>query len=126
MFTTLSLFGSLLAIGVSAFPQGPPVPPGTPAQGPPPPFGPGEPGYSVSPQSPAYPWLFEYPLPIAPVAQPLFSEEVNGRTIQYFELIIEAFEQQIYPNLGPAHLVGYSKDAVTTSTFLRTYLTGFI
>ena len=62
-------------------------------------------------KSPAYPWVFENPLPIPPIAQPVSEETVNGRTVQYFEHTIEAFEYQIYPNLGPTHLVGYNSMA---------------
>ena len=60
------------------------------------------------PQSPDYPWLFQNPLPIPKDAKPMYTERVDGRVIHYFELTIEPFEVQVYPNLGPAHFVGYS------------------
>ncbi|EME88401.1 uncharacterized protein MYCFIDRAFT_48579 [Pseudocercospora fijiensis CIRAD86] len=61
--------------------------------------------------SPSYPWIFENTLPIPAVAQPLFTETINGRTIQYYETTIEPFQQQVYPNLGKANLVGYNGTA---------------
>lgn len=68
---------------------------------------PANPGAGKSAGSPDYPWLFEHPLPIPEVAQPLFTETVNGIPIQYYETTIEPFQQQVYPNLGPANLIGY-------------------
>lgn len=47
-------------------------------------------------------------MPIPPVAQPNFTETINGKTIQYYEATIQPFQKQIYPNLGPANFVGYS------------------
>lgn len=82
-----------------------------PAGAPGPPV-PASPGVGKSAGSPDYPWLFEYPLPIPPVAQPSFTEVVNGVPIQYYETTIEPFQQQVYPNLGPANLVGYGKFAL--------------
>ena len=32
----------------------------------------------------------------------------NGSNVVYYELGINKFQQQIYPNLGPANLVGYN------------------
>lgn len=32
---------------------------------------------------------------------------MTGKDIQYYEIVIKAFTQQVYPNLGPARLVGY-------------------
>jgi hypothetical protein len=66
-------------------------------------------GSGRSAGSPEYTWLFENALPIPEVAQPLFTETVNGIPIQYFETTIEPFQQQIYPNLGPANLIGYGE-----------------
>lgn len=65
------------------------------------------PGAGRSAGSPEYTWLFEYPLPIPEVAQPLFTETVNGIPIEYYETTIEPFQQQVYPNLSPANLIGY-------------------
>lgn len=72
---------------------------------------PANPGAGKSAGSPDYPWLFEYPLPIPEVAQPLFTETVNGIPIQYYETTIEPFQQQVYPNLGPANLIGYGENS---------------
>lgn len=51
---------------------------------------------------------FQYPLPIPQVAQPLFTETVDGRSVQFYENTIEPFTKQIYPNLGPAHMTGFN------------------
>ena len=61
------------------------------------------------PLSPDYPWLFEHPLPIPHEAKPIYTERVDGRVIHYFEMTIEPFDVQVYPDLGPAHFVGYSE-----------------
>ena len=95
MFLTLiALLSSLLLIHTAAFPQD----------------SADQWQYGNAPQSPDYPWLFEHPLPIPPEAKPLLTETINGRKIHYFELTIETFDVQVYPNLGPAHFVGYSKE----------------
>lgn len=65
-------------------------------------------GAGKSAGSPAYPWIFQNPLPIPTVAQPVFTEKINGKTIQYYETTIQPFQKQVYPNLGPANFVGYS------------------
>lgn len=36
------------------------------------------------------------------------TEEIDGRTIDYYELNIEAFQEQIYNGLEPANLVGFN------------------
>ena len=116
MAFTASVLGSLLLVGATASPWGPP--PGAPLGPPGPPGGIPSfsgPDFGIIAQSPAYTWLYEYPLPVPPIAQPAYTEHVNGQTIQYFELTIEAFDQQVYPNLGPAHLIGYSKQNCETS-----------
>lgn len=59
-------------------------------------------------KSPAYNYLFQYPLPIPSLAQPELSKTVNGRIVDFYSLNIEPFEAQIYPDLGPAHLTGYN------------------
>jgi hypothetical protein len=59
--------------------------------------------------SPKYEWIFQNVLPIAPIAQPIFTETIDGRTIQHYEATIEPFQKQVYPNLGPANFVGYGK-----------------
>ena len=58
--------------------------------------------------SPAYKWLYEYPMPIAPVKIPKETFQFpNGPNIEYYEIDIKPFEQQVYPNLGKTKLVGY-------------------
>ncbi|KAI0022963.1 Cupredoxin [Xylariomycetidae sp. FL0641] len=60
-------------------------------------------------ESPPYPLMFQVPLPIPPVAQPkqIITNPVTGEDILYFEVEIRPFQQQVYPNLSPATLVGY-------------------
>lgn len=36
------------------------------------------------------------------------SENIDGRIVDYYSMTIESFQAQIYPNLGPANLVGYN------------------
>jgi len=72
---------------------------------------PGFNGGGQSAGSPAYPWIFQKPLPIPPIAQPKFTETVNGVPIQFYETTIQSFSKQVYPNLGPANLVGYNGTA---------------
>lgn len=48
-------------------------------------------GAGQSSGSPAYSWLFQYPLPIPEVATPMFTETVNGIPIEYYETTIEPF-----------------------------------
>lgn len=79
---------------------------GPPIRGPPAPSGPWR-GNGRS-RSPAYNYMFQYPLPIPPVIQPEFTKEVNGRSVDFYTLNIESFDAQIYPDLGPAHLIGYN------------------
>lgn len=66
-------------------------------------------GNGKSAGSPEYKWIFENPLPIPEIAQPAFTETINGRQVQYYESEIKPFEQQVYPNLGTAKLIGYGK-----------------
>lgn len=56
--------------------------------------------------SPEYPYLFAAPLPIPEVAKPLFTETVNGVPIDYYELTIESFDTQLFPDRGPTTLTG--------------------
>jgi bilirubin oxidase len=60
--------------------------------------------------SPVYTDLYSEPLPIPPQAQPKFTltNPVTGGPIQYYEIDIRPFQQQVYPNLGAADLVGYN------------------
>ena len=117
MFLPLFSLNALFLIGIAALPQGAPAEPGASPGSEPLPGG--SHGYEGTPQSPAYPWLFEHPLPIPSVAEPILTQQVNGRTIQYFQLTIQAFEQQIYPDLGAAHLVGYSKNLIIAYGWLE-------
>ncbi|KAI5244140.1 Cupredoxin [Aureobasidium subglaciale] len=58
--------------------------------------------------SPKYNAIFQHPLPLAPIATPTSSTNVNGQQIDFYEVTIEPFQKQIYPDLGPANLVGYN------------------
>ncbi|KAI9172636.1 Cupredoxin [Paramyrothecium foliicola] len=59
--------------------------------------------------SPEYTLLYRHPLPIPPVKQPkkIIKNPVTGKDIWYYELEIKEFQQQVYPTLRPAKLVGY-------------------
>ena len=103
-----------------AHPQGPngPSPSGQPYQGPGsyPSHGHGGYGGSYgggggiqSSISPAYTWLFEYPLPIPPTAQPTYSDTINGTKIDYYEITLGDYSHQAYPNLAQTQLVAYSE-----------------
>ncbi|KAK0671729.1 Cupredoxin [Cercophora samala] len=60
-------------------------------------------------ESPTYSWLYQFPLPIPPVKTPKLTvtNPVTGNPIHYYEVYINRFTQQVYPNKGPATLVGY-------------------
>ncbi|CAP65628.1 uncharacterized protein PODANS_6_11170 [Podospora anserina S mat+] len=60
-------------------------------------------------ESPTYSWLYQFPLPIPPVKTPKLTVTnlVTGNPIHYYEVYINRFTQQVYPNKGPATLVGY-------------------
>jgi hypothetical protein len=64
------------------------------------------PGEGHSATSPKYPYLFAAPLPIPEIAQPLFTETVNGVPIDYYEMTIENFDTQLFPDRGPTTLTG--------------------
>lgn len=58
--------------------------------------------------SPAYNYLYQYEMPIAPIKEPLRKFTFpNAPTIEYYEIDIKPFESQVYPNLGKTRLVGY-------------------
>lgn len=57
--------------------------------------------------SPAYNYMYQFPLPIPPIAQPIFSTTHDGIPVDFFTIEIKDFTQQVYPNLGPAHLTGW-------------------
>lgn len=126
MFTasySFSLFLVLIAAtwnnSVSyAHPQGPnsPSPSGHPNQGPGqnPGQGPngGGGGYGGGYQSsisPSYTWLFEYPLPIPPLAKPAYTDTIDGQKIEYYELTLKDYSHQAYPNLNPTQLTAYGE-----------------
>jgi hypothetical protein len=47
-------------------------------------------------------------MPIAPVKIPKETFQFpSGPNIEYYEIDIKPFEQQVYPNLGKTKLVGY-------------------
>ncbi|KAI5211905.1 hypothetical protein AUEXF2481DRAFT_36948 [Aureobasidium subglaciale EXF-2481] len=58
--------------------------------------------------SPRYDAIFQNSLPLAPIATPASSTNVNGQQIDFYEVTIEPFQKQVYPDLGPANLVGYN------------------
>ncbi|KAI0523776.1 Cupredoxin [Xylaria bambusicola] len=59
--------------------------------------------------SPEYSLIYKKPLPIPPVKQPkqIITNPVTGKDIWYFEIEEKLFQQQVFPNLQPATLVGY-------------------
>ncbi|KAK1534811.1 bilirubin oxidase [Colletotrichum costaricense] len=62
--------------------------------------------------SPAYTWLYEFPLPIPPPKEERYPNQaiinpVTGKKIRYYEVEVKEFTAQVYPNLKPANLVGY-------------------
>ncbi|KAK5110926.1 hypothetical protein LTR62_005464 [Meristemomyces frigidus] len=65
-------------------------------------------GQGQSAGSPAYNYMFQEPLPIPEVAVPEFTENINGRPVQFYTSTVEPFTKQVYPNLGPAHMTGYN------------------
>lgn len=59
-------------------------------------------------ESPVYSQLYQFEMPISPIKQPLRQFTFpNAPPIDYFEVEIKPFEQQIYPNLAKTRLVGY-------------------
>ena len=58
--------------------------------------------------SPPYNYLYQFEMPKAPVKKPLTTFDFpNAPSIDYYEVDIKPFEQQVYPNLGKTRLVGY-------------------
>lgn len=59
--------------------------------------------------SPDYtPWIFQFPLPFPPIKTPSTSyTRPDGRRIDFYEINVQKFEKQIYPNLNTTTLVGY-------------------
>ena len=59
-------------------------------------------------ESPVYSQLYQFEMPISPIKQPLRQFTFpNAPPIDYFEVEIKPFEQQIYPNLAKTRLIGY-------------------
>lgn len=70
--------------------------------------------------SPPYTNLYSAPLPIAPIKEKVKSVSVDGgRVIDYYEVDIKPFEQQVYPNLGKTRLVGYDGRAPGPTFMMR-------
>ncbi|KAK5132087.1 hypothetical protein LTR08_000337 [Meristemomyces frigidus] len=63
--------------------------------------------------------MFQYPLPVPPIAQPDFEETVDGRSVQFYSATVEPFTAQVYPNLGPAHLTGYNGIAPGPTYYIK-------
>ncbi|KAF2643829.1 bilirubin oxidase [Massarina eburnea CBS 473.64] len=59
--------------------------------------------------SPKYSSFFEYPLPIPPQKTKTYTwtDDSTGASIDYYEVELKTFEQQIFPNLPPTELEGY-------------------
>ncbi|KAK6220158.1 bilirubin oxidase (multicopper oxidase) [Colletotrichum tabaci] len=59
--------------------------------------------------SPEYRFFYQFPLPIPPVKKPKLSvtNPVTNKQIDYYEIDIVPFKQQVYPNKGLTSLVGY-------------------
>jgi hypothetical protein len=59
--------------------------------------------------SPVYKHTFQYELPIPPtkVKSYTYKNESSGNEIDFYEVDVKLYKQQIYPDLGPATLVGY-------------------
>src|SRR5690242_14474054 len=58
--------------------------------------------------SPEYKQIFQNPLPFPPVKAPkyTYTNKTTGNQIDYYEIDVKPFEQQVYPGLKPARLVG--------------------
>ncbi|KAJ4346273.1 hypothetical protein N0V95_005538 [Ascochyta clinopodiicola] len=59
--------------------------------------------------SPEYKQIFQNPLPFPKDKSPLYTytNATTGNSIDYYEIDVQPFEQQVYPGLKPAKLVGY-------------------
>ncbi|KAK3337684.1 Cupredoxin [Cercophora scortea] len=59
--------------------------------------------------SPVYNYLYQFPLPIPPVKVPTatITNPVTNLPIDYYEITINQFSANVYPNKGNATLVGY-------------------
>ncbi|KAF2682768.1 Cupredoxin [Lentithecium fluviatile CBS 122367] len=59
--------------------------------------------------SPVYKDIFQKPLPFPPTKAPKYQykNETTGAVVDYYEVEIKTFQQQVYPGLKPATLYGY-------------------
>lgn len=70
-------------------------------------------------ESPVYSQLYQFEMPISPIKQPLRSFTFpNAPPIDYFEVEIKPFEQQIYPNLAKTRLVGYDGTSLSRAPYI--------
>ncbi|KAK8122129.1 Bilirubin oxidase 2 [Apiospora sp. TS-2023a] len=60
-------------------------------------------------ESPEYKWLYQFPLPIpqTKALNRVIPHPTTGKDINYYEVEIKELKQQVYPDRGPATLVGY-------------------
>lgn len=70
--------------------------------------------------SPEYKQIFQNPLPFPPDKTPkyTYTNKTTGNQIDYYEIDVKPFEQQVYPGLKPARLVGY--DGISPGPTIRT------
>ena len=59
--------------------------------------------------SPVYKDIFQNPLPFPPNKERKhqYVNETTGAVIDYYEVEVKTFQQQVYPGLKPATLYGY-------------------
>lgn len=57
-----------------------------------------------------YKYIFQYPLPIPPVLDPVtsYTNETTGQSIDFYEITVQKFDKQTYPNLGTTSYTGYN------------------
>jgi FtsP/CotA-like multicopper oxidase with cupredoxin domain len=70
--------------------------------------------------SPQYKQIFQNPLPFPPDKAPSeeYTDKKTGRTVKFYDIVVKPFEQQVYPGLKPAKLVGY--DGMSPGPTIRT------
>ncbi|KAL2358047.1 bilirubin oxidase precursor [Cryomyces antarcticus] len=61
--------------------------------------------------SPEYKYIHQFPLPIPPIAVPLTSYTDANKTIDFYQINIEKFDAQTYPDLNKTSYVGYNGTA---------------